>query len=142
LTRDIPFSWFNKRVAGTAGEILLGVNSDLFVATMGKVLNYSISGMMLDKKSGFNWKLVVVYGSPYEDGKQSFIDELHEVMSSWQGPIVIGGDFNLVRTSHDKSNGVINHRWADAFNDWGSKWTLLEFFFSTSAGELRVISLR
>jgi hypothetical protein len=41
-------------------------------------------------------------------------------MSSWQGPIVVGGDFNLVRDSQDKSNGVINHRWANAFNDWVS----------------------
>jgi hypothetical protein len=82
--------------------------------------------MMLDKKFGFNWKQVVVYGSPNEYGKQSFIDELHEVMSSWQGTIVIGGDFNLVRTSHVKSNGVINHRWVDAFNDWVSMWSLLE----------------
>jgi hypothetical protein len=33
---------------------------------------------------------------------------------------------HVLPTSHDKSNGVINHRWADAFNDWVSKWSLLE----------------
>jgi hypothetical protein len=120
LIGNIPFSWFNKPAAGTTGGILLGVNFVLFVVTLGQVLNFSISVMMMDKKSGFNWKLVVVYGSPYENDKQSFLDELHEVMSSWQGPIVVGGDFNLVRDSQDKSNGVINHRWANAFNDWVS----------------------
>jgi hypothetical protein len=82
--------------------------------------------MLLDKKSSFSWKLVMVYGSPYEEGKQAFIDELHSVMAGWQGPTLIGGDFNLIRFTSDKSNGIINHRWADAFNDWVNIWGLLE----------------
>lgn len=39
---------------------------------------------------------------------------------------MVGGDFNLVRFASDKSNGVYNHRWADGFNDWISKWALIE----------------
>lgn len=82
--------------------------------------------MIQEKKTGFNWKLIVVYGSPYEEGKQSFLDELHAAMSGWQGPTLTGGDFNLVRFTQDKSNHMINHRWADAFNNWVSQWGLLE----------------
>lgn len=37
-----------------------------------------------------------------------------------------GGDFNLVRFAADKSNLIINYRWADAFNEWIHKWGLLE----------------
>ena len=55
-----------------------------------------------------------------------FLDELEYVMNIWQGPILIGGDFNLVRFSRNKSNGIINHRWADSFNCWVDKWTLIE----------------
>ncbi|WVZ50554.1 hypothetical protein U9M48_001796 [Paspalum notatum var. saurae] len=32
-----------------------------------------------DKRTGFSWKLVVIYGSPYEEGKQDFLDELEMV---------------------------------------------------------------
>jgi hypothetical protein len=39
-------------------------------------------------------------------------------MSNWQGPILIGGDFNLCRFVADKSNGRINQRFAYCFNDW------------------------
>jgi endonuclease/exonuclease/phosphatase family metal-dependent hydrolase len=67
-----------------------------------------------------------VYGSPYEEGKQAFIDELHLVLASWQGPTLIGGDFNLVRFAYEKSNGNINHKWVDAFNEWVSRWSLME----------------
>ncbi|KAG2613661.1 hypothetical protein PVAP13_4KG399651 [Panicum virgatum] len=126
LTGNTPFNWCHQPARGSAGGILLGVNSDLFVLTVGDILHFSISAMVMDKKTGFSWKIIVVYGSPYEDGKQDFIDELHHVMGTWSGPIIIGGDFNLVRFSTDKSNQNISHRWADAFNEWISKWGLLE----------------
>jgi hypothetical protein len=66
--------------------------------------------MLVDRRNNFSWKLVVVYGSPYEEGKMEFIDELHLVLSAWHGPIVIGGDFNLSRFTSDKSNGRINQK--------------------------------
>jgi hypothetical protein len=49
---------------------------------------------------------VVIYGPAYEELKQALLDELHEVIGSWTGPIFIGGDFNLVRFIDDKSNNV------------------------------------
>jgi endonuclease/exonuclease/phosphatase (EEP) superfamily protein YafD len=65
--------------------------------------------MLIDTKTGYTWKLIVVYGSPYEEGKQAFLDEIHQCMANWNGPILIGGDFNLVRFNKDKSNSIINH---------------------------------
>ena len=47
-------------------------------------------------------------------------------MSKWSRPTLIAGDFNLVRFSSDKNNGIINHKWADAFNEWVGKWALIE----------------
>jgi hypothetical protein len=43
------------------------------------------------------------------------------------------GDFNLVRFASEKSNGVINHKWADAFNDWVSRWGLIELNLANKA---------
>jgi hypothetical protein len=48
-----------------------------------------------------------------------FIDELHNILASWQGAIMIGGDLNLSRCPFDKSNGRINLKFVDCFNDWG-----------------------
>jgi hypothetical protein len=31
------------------------------------------------------WRLIVVYGSPYEESKMEFIDELDSIMGTWQG---------------------------------------------------------
>ena len=48
------------------------------------------------------------------------------VMSKSSGPTLIARDFNLVRFSSDKNNGIINHKRADAFNEWVGKWALIE----------------
>jgi len=37
-----------------------------------------------------------MYGSPYEEGKQEFINELHLVMDNWNRPTLVVGDFNIL----------------------------------------------
>jgi endonuclease/exonuclease/phosphatase (EEP) superfamily protein YafD len=54
------------------------------------------------------WRFVSVHGSSYEEGKEDFIQELHEVMDNWSGPTLFAGDFNLVSNLKEKSNGLVN----------------------------------
>lgn len=126
LTGPVPFEWFVLPAKRSAGGNLVGCNKEKFSASVCSSLDFTISIMIQDKKSGFIWKLVVVYGSPYEKGKEAFIQELHSIMQSWNGPVLLGGDFNLVRFATDKSNGNINYKWADLFNDRIHKWALVE----------------
>ena len=42
------------------------------------------------------------------------------------GPTMIGGDFNLVRDSREKSSGHVNQLWVNMFNDWANKFGLIE----------------
>jgi hypothetical protein len=42
---------------------------------------------------------------------------MHMVMGQWQGPTLVLGDFNLVRSCKEKSNGAINFAHANMFND-------------------------
>lgn len=54
------------------------------------------------------WRLVSVYGSAYDQFKMDFINELHNLLTGWAGPTLVGGDFNLIREASDKSTGAIN----------------------------------
>jgi hypothetical protein len=38
----------------------------------------------------------------------------------------LGGDFNLVRFQSDKSNGNVDLRWCEKFNDWVDRHSLME----------------
>lgn len=75
----------------------------------------------------------MVYGSPYDEGKISFIQELETFLDNWDGPTVIGGDFNLVSSCKEKSNGLVNLKWVDLFKDWINKFGLIELKTSTRA---------
>jgi hypothetical protein len=63
------------------------------------------------------WRLVTIYGSPYEESNLDFLAELDGALANWQGPTLVGGDFNLVRNQQEKSNRVINFHHVNAFND-------------------------
>jgi hypothetical protein len=71
-------------------------------------------------------RLIVVYDSPYEEFKVDFLEELEVVMTRWQGPTLIGGDFNLVRNQREKNNGVVNFNHVSLFNEWINIWDLIE----------------
>ena len=64
--------------------------------------HFCISAHVKNINDNFSWRLITVYGSAYEEGKQEFINELHEILSEWDGPTLVGGDFNLIRTVSDK----------------------------------------
>jgi hypothetical protein len=69
---------------------------------------------------------VTVYGSPCEESKLKFLEELDGILANWQGPTLIGEDFNLVRNQQEKSNGMINFQHVNAFNELINKWGLTE----------------
>lgn len=120
------FTWNFIPVRGTTGGILVGFKDSSFEIVIWKYLEYSAIATVKNNVDNFIWRLIVVYGSPYDETKMEFIDEIHKVMSDWQGPTVIGGDFNLVKEEIEKSNGVINYEHAFSFCDWINKWGLIE----------------
>jgi hypothetical protein len=51
---------------------------------------------------------------------------LETFQNNWEGPTVIGGNFNLVSSCKDKNNGIVNLKWVDLFKDWINKFGLVE----------------
>jgi endonuclease/exonuclease/phosphatase (EEP) superfamily protein YafD len=79
-----------------------------------------------NKITEFTCRITIVYGSAYEVKKQEFIHELLHLFLHWDGPALVGGDFNLIRSYLDKNNDNIDYRWVDKFNTLVEMWTLLE----------------
>jgi hypothetical protein len=123
---DRGMDWTFLPAKGTAGGILVGFKSLIFEIANWNQYEYCVSVIIKNQLDNFIWRLIVVYGSSYEEKKMEFISELHVVMSSWQGPTLVGGDFNLVRNQSDKSNDIINFTHASAFNEWINEWGLIE----------------
>jgi hypothetical protein len=69
-----------------------------------------------DKADNFKWSLVAVYGAAQDSHKAAFLRELVNLVNANPYPIIIGGDFNLLRFQHEKSNGRFDNHWPFLFN--------------------------
>ena len=58
---------------GTAVGILVGVEQDVFEVISWSHFNFSVSCELKHKALGHVFRVIVVYGSSYEEGKAAFI---------------------------------------------------------------------
>jgi hypothetical protein len=59
---------------------------------------------------------VVVYGPAQDDKKTMFLTELVSMCSREALPLLIGGDFNILRSPDEKNKDNYNERWPFLFN--------------------------
>jgi hypothetical protein len=77
---------------------------------------YHIKLTIRNKVDNFIWDLVAVYGAAQDAFKADFLRELVNLAKDNPHPIIIGGDFNLLRFRHEKSKGPFNEHWPFLFN--------------------------
>jgi hypothetical protein len=68
------------------------------------------------KQDGFEWILVSVYGAAEDSRKPEFLSELVRLCDNETLPLLLAGDFNILRRLEDKSNDNFNPRWPFMFN--------------------------
>jgi exonuclease III len=62
------------------------------------------------KEDHFKFNLISVYGPAQMEHKSHFLSEMVRVCSKETIPMVIGGDFNIIRRSDEKNNDNYNDR--------------------------------
>jgi hypothetical protein len=69
---------------------------------------FFISAVVLHRASKVIFEYVGVYGPTDHSRAPAFAEELEIKVSRSQHPVVVGGDFNLIRGAEDKNNSNIN----------------------------------
>uniref|UniRef100_J3NA39 CCHC-type domain-containing protein n=1 Tax=Oryza brachyantha TaxID=4533 RepID=J3NA39_ORYBR len=113
---------------GTRGGIILAWKSDVFAATLVHSGAWSISVRIKELITAREWFLTTVYGPQDEQEKLMFLDELHTAAGICQPAWAIAGDFNLVTSVADKSNGRVNRRLMNAFKNKLNQLELKEVY--------------
>jgi hypothetical protein len=67
-----------------------------------------------------------IYGPADHSRSAEFLQEISNKVNSADTPIIMGGDFNLIRAAHDKNNDRINWTRMDLFNEHIAGWGLRE----------------
>ena len=121
----LNFIWLWLPARGRSGGILLGVKDSLEVEGH-EIMNFCIWANIRDRLSNFRWSLVIVYGLAYHDLSAVFLDELDSLCASASLPLLIGGDFNLIRSCEEKNSANYNFPVIRDFNNFIGKYQLRE----------------
>nr|XP_045087410.1 uncharacterized protein LOC123494946 [Aegilops tauschii subsp. strangulata] len=78
--------------------------------------DFAVKFRVKSKVDGFNWALVAVYGAAQPEHKPDFLADLVRICGSEQLPILVGGDFNIIRRREEKNNDNFDGRWSFMFN--------------------------
>lgn len=123
LTSIDPFSKFEWRwvpASGHSGGILLGCNRDCCDVLSWSLGIHFVSVTVKHQASARTWAVVAVYGPADHSLSANFLGEIRSLVHDLdlaQIPVLVGGDFNLIRSGADKSNSNIDWPRVHLFND-------------------------
>lgn len=110
------FLWLWNPSKGKSGGILAGVRKEFYDVGSFRQGEFMLQVNLWGKMNHVKWNLLVVYGAPHEENKIQFLSELSNFCSSNVEPILIGGDFNLIRYANERNSNNGVHRHSDMFN--------------------------
>ena len=116
LSGGVDFTWISRPPRGRSGGLLLGVRKDTMDVLTSSDGDFHIKVNIRNKVDNFTWSLVTVYGAAQDKFKPAFLREVVNLAKDNPFPIILGGDFNLLRFSHEKSRGRFDTHWPFLFN--------------------------
>ena len=116
LAAGSDFVWYVIPPRGRSGGMLIGFNNASFLVQDEISGDFCIKFHLRSKEDGFCWALVVVYGAAQNDKKPEFLAELVRICDGETRPMLVGGDFNIIRRQEEKNNNNFDARWPTIFN--------------------------
>jgi hypothetical protein len=77
---------------------------------------YFISMVLRSRLANVIWELITMYGPAQHNLSIDFISELSRKCMRATLPLLLGGDFNLIRFTEDKNNSNLDQNLMDKFN--------------------------
>lgn len=116
LSGGFDYAWHSLPARGRSGGILLGIMTttmDLLAFSIGE---FHIKFHLRNRADNFTWTLVAVYGAAQDEHKSAFLRELVNLAKNNPYPMLIGGDFNILRYQEEKNNDRFDTHWPFLFN--------------------------
>jgi exonuclease III len=117
LERGDHFNWNWVPANGQSGGMLLGFRDECFEVGTWRKWSYFISAHIYHRCKRLIWTFILVYGPTDHSKTREFLYELVSEVEACHYPLVVGGDFNLIRGVDDKNNININWPRVRQFND-------------------------
>ena len=93
---------------GHSGGMLMGVRDSLFeVGSMDRGA-FFLSLEVLHRPSNLKYSIINIYGPGDHSKTIEFLEEITGKLARCHSPVIMGGDFNLIRGRQDNNNDRIN----------------------------------
>jgi hypothetical protein len=102
LFGGLDFLWYCLPPHGRSGGILVGINMETILIQKVESGDFCVKLFVKSKLDGFEWILVGVYGAAQEALKPDFLAELVRICETETLPMLVGGDFNIIRLKEKK----------------------------------------
>lgn len=126
LGGGISFTWKWVPSQGRLGGLLIGLEDEVVEVSDYQENQHFQSVVLTQKEDNFKWQLFNVYGPVQDNLKQDFLSQLEVAIVESEYPVLVGGDFNLIRRVEEKSTGNVNGYWMDAFNEFVANTAIRE----------------
>ena len=117
LTPKEGFSWQWTPARGHSGGILLGIKEDILQIENWETDDFYVGATIRHRLLNIRWDFITVYGPADHARSPDFLESLTRRCENATLPLLMGGDFNLVRCKEDKSLGVCDPGLMDLFNN-------------------------
>lgn len=110
------FSWNWTIPRGRSGGMLVGINEDKMEIMEVSKKNFLLHVKVKNRNDKFVWRLITVYGAAQPEHKEEFLRELAQDCYGCDEPLLIGGDFNILRQENEKNKRGGVNKWSLMFN--------------------------
>ena len=126
VSGNCPFSWCFVPAVGQSGGLLSGINTDFYDILDSEKGCHHIRFLVRDRKNGEKLNIVNVYGASHNKDKEYFLVELVHICNSNTFPIIVGGDFNIIRKRGESNRNKPLNKWSTLFNAIIENWKIKE----------------
>jgi exonuclease III len=110
------YAWHWLPSQGRSGGILCGIKKESLDLSMVTEHEFAIEAEVWDKKNKISLRLVIIYGPAHEERREQFLRELSTICAKNDLPMIVGGDFNILRYSSEKNKTFYANKFSDMFN--------------------------
>ena len=107
LTPGVDFAWFCLPPHGRSGGILVGINTSTLQVNKVVTGDYCVKMYLKCRSDGFEWIFVPMYGAAQDSHKHEFLAELVRLCENETLPLLVGGDFNILRKKKKKITTIL-----------------------------------
>jgi exonuclease III len=132
LAGNQSFSWCWSPSKGHSGGMMIGIRSDSLEVEDHIYEAYFMGVLVRNRVTNHRFWIINVYGPAQHNYSSSFLQDLSSFCSTLSLPVLMGGDFNLIRNNNERNQGVGDQKLMDLFNEFIGSFQLREIFCNGS----------